>query len=127
MATVKALPRNKFELTLDDGSIIYGQYGTWSYDRFCKRRGIKLSEVQDALSDITNVSVISDFILSAVEKCHYQKADGTPFPYNDTHVCDWIDELGGFASDGLATLINPAGDTEEEKKSQPESQLSGQS
>lgn len=121
MATIKALPAGRFELTLNDGTVVNGHYGIWSYNRFCIKRGVKLSEINSVIGSGEDIGAICDFVLSAVEKVHYQKNDGTAFPYNDAHVCDWIDELGGLASEGVSVLLNPNGLDEEEKKSHPES------
>lgn len=120
MAVLNTLPRNKFEIKLDDGGVIIGQYGTWAYKRFCDKRGIKLSEVSEALGALSqslDLNIVTDFVLSAVEQSHYEKSN-EPFPYTDIHLFAWIDELGGLGSENFSRLLNPSGDTTEKKSSQ---------
>jgi len=121
MASIQTLPRNKFIITLDDGSVINGQYGTWAYKRFCEKRGVKLPEAIEQLKSYElhqDMTVLTDYIMSAVEQSFYEKND-TVFPYKEVHLCSWIDELGGVGSANFTKLVNPSeSDTGDEKKSQ---------
>jgi hypothetical protein len=122
---INLLPRKKFELTLLDGTVITGQFGTWCLKRFCDRRGYKLSEVGDKLNS-PELGDICDLILSAVEQS--AREGGHPFSYTDVHACKWIDELGGMASEDFLKLMMWSGSeepaTEDEQK---KSLLSGES
>lgn len=107
MATINLLPRKEFELTLSDGTIVKGQFGTWALKRFCQRRGYSLNEAGVKLSD-PGMDDIVDYILSAVE--YSARKTGAAFSYTDIHICDWIDEMGGMQSDMFADLFRHSGD-----------------
>lgn len=113
---VTLLPRKKFEINLSSG-VIEGQFGTWAFKRFCDRQGIKLSQIGERMEAFTtehDISVVVDFLLSAVEQPFREKG-GTGFPHNDANACAWIDEMGGFDGAEFIKLLNHAGD---EKKSE---------
>jgi hypothetical protein len=117
MAKLNILPRKKFEIVLDNGTVITGQYGTWAGIRFSQKRGIKLSQMADYLNTSVTAEdyeVIADYILSAVEQPFMEKG-GSNFPYNAANFFSWMDEIGW---DNLGKILNP--DQEEEKKSQAE-------
>lgn len=114
MAKLNILPRKKFEIVLDDNTAIPGQYGTWAGIRFCKKRGIKLSQMSEYLNtSITDedYEVIAEYVLSAVEQVFAEKG-GVNFPYGVANFFAWLDEIGW---PNLGKLLNP--DDEEEKKS----------
>lgn len=122
MASIKTLPRNRFEIVLDDNTVIVGQYGTWAYKNFCDKRGIKLSEIGKCLEQWSvseDLSVLSDYILSAIAQSHYERSND-PMPYRDVHLFSWIDQLGGIGSENFTLLVNPGGISEDQKKSLPE-------
>jgi hypothetical protein len=117
MGKLNILPRKKFEIVLDNGTVITGQYGTWAGIRFSQKRGIKLSQMADYLNTSVTAEdyeVIADYILSAVEQPFMEKG-GSNFPYNAANFFSWMDEIGW---DNLGKILNP--DQEEEKKSQAE-------
>lgn len=107
MATITLLPRKEFEITLTDGTIIKGQFGTWALKRFCQRRGYSLNEAGVKLSD-PSLDDIVDYILSAVE--YSARKENAPFSYTDVHICEWIDEMGGMQSDAFASLFRHSND-----------------
>jgi len=124
MAKLNTLPRKKFEIVLDDGSVIPGQYGTWAGIRFSQKRGIKLSQMAQSLNDSINeedYDIIADYILSAIEQPYAEKG-GVNFPYNRANVFSWIDQIGWS---NLGLLINPEQEAEEKKSSPEETPSNG--
>ena len=121
MIKLDLLPRKEFEITLEDGTIIKGQFGTWALKRFCTRRNYSLNEAGVKLSD-PGMDDIVDYILSAVE--YAARKENAPFSYTDLHVCEWIDEMGGMQSQDFANLFRhsadevQASDATEEKKTE---------
>jgi hypothetical protein len=117
MATINLLPRKEFEITLDDGSVITGQFGTWALKRYCDKQKLSLSEAGAKLSN-PSINDISEYLLAAVE--YLARKKGEPFSYTDVHVCDWIDQLGGLSSEGFSKIFNHSADdvsaADEEKK-----------
>lgn len=115
-ATINLLPRKVFEITLEDGTKIEGQFGTWALKRFCDKLKVSLTEAQQRLNNI-GLTEVCEYILAAVEQKARQ--EGKPFSYNDVHCCAWIDELGGMGSDKFLDLFNHASSdiaaTEEKK------------
>lgn len=116
---INLLPRKEFEITLLDGTVIKGQFGTWALKRYCDKQKLSLSE---AGAKLTNPSIndITDYILAAVE--YSARKASTPFSYTDVHACDWIDEMGGLSSELFIKLFNHSGDEvkegDEEKKTE---------
>lgn len=119
MAKIELLPRKSFEISLEDGTKIQGQYGTWALSRFCDKLGLTLEELTKKLSKGSTISDLINLILCSVEySCRKEKKS---FSYNDLDVAGWIDEFGGVASEELAKLWNhftDEGGTDDEKKSQ---------
>lgn len=114
MATINILPRKKFEIILEDGSVIPGQYGTWAGIRFSQKRGIKLSQTADALNQAVldeNFEVVGDYVLAAIEQ-PYRETGGKDFKYTFVDFCKWMDELGW---DKLGQVLNPEIETEQKK------------
>lgn len=120
MATLNLLPRKKFEIVLDDGSIIEGQYGTWALFRFCQKKGVGLSGLYELLAKL-EVEDVLNFILCGVEQSCREK--GESFTYTDFDACKWIDELGGLAGTEFIRLFNHYGDGEEKKSDEPAAPL----
>lgn len=118
MASLNLLPRKEFEITLDDGAIIKGQFGTWALKRFCDKQGYTLNQAGIKLGD-PSMSDIVEYILCAIEYCCRKVPK--EFTYNDVNACSWIDELGGMQSQNFINLFKHSGDeapagTDEEKK-----------
>ena len=130
MATLNLLPRKTFEIILDDGTVIKGQFGTWALRRFCDKMKYSLAESDDHLMPYTEatpngkmgVGDVIEYILSAVENS--ARKEGKPFSYTDVHCGDWIDQLGGITVGGDAiklllhsnSELTPATTTDQEKK-----------
>jgi hypothetical protein len=128
MAKIELLPRKAFEITLDDKTVIQGQFTSWSVKRFCDKKRYSLSQLFEQLSaDKLSMDDTCQLILCAIE--YSVRKDKKPFEYTDMDLCDWIDELGGWGSPDISALLAHAGSEEtevkegEEKKSQ---QSSGQ-
>lgn len=114
MATLNLLPRKEFEITLDDSTIIKGQFGTWALKRMCDKRGYAtLQALRDALTDSIGMTDIIEFVLCAVEQKARQT--GAAFSYTDVHCGQWLDEIGGINSENFGKLFIHAKDEIEKK------------
>jgi hypothetical protein len=123
MASINLLPRKEFEITLDSGDVIKGKYSNWAVKRFCDKKKVTLKGLSTILGeDTATLDDVCQIILCAVE--HTARETGRPFSYTDFHVCNWIEELGGFDSQNFLDLVKHGGSEIEEKKT--ESQLTGQ-
>ncbi len=117
-ATIKLLPRKEFEITLEDDTVIKGQFGTWALRRYCDKMGYTLKSAGEHLGD-PGIGDILEYILAAVEG--KARATGAAFSYNDVHVGAWIDELGGITSPDFVRLFNHSGEEQgTEKKTEEE-------
>lgn len=122
MAEVNLLPRKVFEITLEDKTVIRGQFGLWASKRFADKKGLSLSQLLE-LRDAEKLSLddICLVLLSAVEYISRQEKKG--FPYTDIDACQWIEELGGLLGEGFEKIMAHANSdlpakAEDEKKSQ---------
>lgn len=113
MAKANLLPRKEFEIILDDGQVIAGKYGTWAIKRFCDKRGIKLSQLNEILSGDLSFDDIVEILLCAVE--YNCRLKNLPFNFSDIDVCGWIDELGGLLGEEYLKLAAHAGSSDEKK------------
>ena len=115
MASINLLPRKEFEITLDDGTLVKGQFGTWALKRFCDKNKVGLNEAGAALQTLGG---IIEYILCAVE--YSARLSSQPFSYTDIHGCQWADQLGGIDSEAFTSLIKHSQDENagagEEKK-----------
>ncbi len=116
MASLNLLPRKSFEILLDDGSVVRGQYSLWSVKRYCDLKKLSLAQLEDQLS-IENIALddIVKLILCAVEYSTRKEQKG--FAFTDIDVCDWIEQLGGITSENYHALIGHAKSEEESKDS----------
>lgn len=114
-ASIELLPRKEFKITLEDGSIVTGKFGTWALKRFCTKKNLSLSQLGDSLTTNLSIDDMVEFILCAVEQSFREQKTQTSFPYNDVDVCKWIDDIGGIGADDTTRLFNHAAD--QEKKS----------
>ncbi len=118
MAIINLLPRKEFEITLSDGTVIRGQYGTWALKRFCDKFGYSLKDAGTHLHD-PSLDEVVQYVLAAVEYPFAKKGDKCP--YNDVDACDWIDQVGGIQSPEFAKLFGHSADdsgAEEQKKTE---------
>jgi hypothetical protein len=116
MAEIKLYPRKEFEIILEDGTVIKGQFGTWALKRFCDKQGYILSVAAEKLRS-PEIGDIVEYLLACIE--YVCKKVPKDFTYNDVDCCSWIDELGGVYSDNVLKLFRHSGDenpTTEEKK-----------
>ncbi len=114
---IKLLPRKEFEITLSEGTIIKGQFGTWALKKFCDDRKLDLAS---ASLELTTLGGIIDYLLAAVE--YTARKNKTAFSYTDIQASEWIDEMGGIDSADFTALIKHSGDenaaTTDEKKTE---------
>jgi hypothetical protein len=82
-AKLNLLPRKKFEIVLEDGTVIEGQSGMWAINRLTKG---KRSETD------TDMDAAAAWALAAVEQTYREKG-GVNFPYTDVHAFAWFDQL----------------------------------
>lgn len=115
MAKVNLLPRKEFEIILDNGEIIKGQFGTWALKRFCDKRKYSLKEAGEKLGD-PSIDDISEYLLCAVE--YSARKEKRDFDFTDLDVCGWIDELGGMNSADFISIFNHSAAEETEKKTE---------
>lgn len=113
MATINLLPRKVFEITLEDGTVITGQYGTWALKRFCDKGAFTLKQAGERLSD-PGLGDVVDYLLCAVE--YWSRKEKQGFALTDVDVCGWIDEMGGIQSDIFVKLFNHSADEATEEK-----------
>lgn len=113
------LPRKEFEITLEDSTVIKGQFGTWALKRFCDKKGYSLKEAGEHLGN-PSMGDIVEFLLSAVE--YSARKTASPFSFTDVHCCEWIDQMGGMQSETFTKLFNHASDQQliesDEKKTE---------
>jgi len=107
MAKLDLQPRKEFSITLDDGTVIKGQFGTWALKRYCDLQGYTLAQAGEHLGN-PEISDITTYLLAAVE--YTARKAAAPFSYNDVHCCSWIDELGGPGSEDLKRLFQHSAD-----------------
>lgn len=112
MATLNLLPRKKFEIVLESGEIIRGQFGTWATFRFCKKKGVGLEDLYTILTSL-KIDDVVDFVLCAIEQT--AREEGMPFTATDVDLCKWTDEMGGSIGSGLISIFNHYGSDDEKK------------
>ena len=105
MAKVDLLPRKESDITLNDGTLIKGQFGTWAMKRYCDKNKLSLGEAGTAL---TALGGLIDFMLCAVE--YKARQAGTAFSYTDINACQWIDEMGGMSGENFTSLMKHSQD-----------------
>lgn len=120
MAEIKLLPRQEFEIVLNDGTVIPGKFGTWALRRLTDKHKLTLSE---GLPTLQTLGGLMDYIVFAVEYMTRKNKKDTF--YTDMDVSDWVDQLGGVQSGAFLSLVKHTqdeGPTEEKKtelKTQP--------
>lgn len=113
MAIINLLPRKEFEITISDGTVIRGQYGTWALKRFCDKFGFSLKQAGGHLQD-PSLDEVVQYVLAAVEYPCAKK--GEKCAYNDVDACDWIDQLGGIQSADFVKLFSHSADEDKTEK-----------
>lgn len=110
---INLLPRKEFEITLSDGTVIKGKFGTWALKRVTDKNKTSLQESGALLQTLSG---LLDYIKAAVEYNFIKK--GETCPYNDVDVADWIDEIGGISSENMNLLVRHMSEETEEKKTE---------
>lgn len=109
-AGLQLLPRKEFIITLEDGTQVPGQFGTWALKKFSDKRNMGLSEViqtflkqrkntdgslmvdenNEPIYDLSLTDSI-DFIICA---CEYKARINNEknFTFNEVLFCKWIDD-----------------------------------
>jgi hypothetical protein len=95
--------RGHYELSLSNGTKIPMRFCTWSLKRFCQLQGIAPSEIGEALSGSSQLDAMTNLILAAAEYPLYK--EGKTPNITELEVCDWIDDIGGIASDKFQNII----------------------
>ncbi len=115
MTSLNLLPRKQFQLVFPDGSIVNGQFGTWSLSRFTQKRKIGLEDVQGIFTNPL-ISDMLDFVVCAVEQ--YDRQNGVATTFNDVKLCSWIDSYSEDTGETavLMTLFSHASGEQPEKK-----------
>jgi hypothetical protein len=117
MITINLLPRKEFEIVLESGETVPGKFGTWATKRFMDKKKYSLKQYQELIaSGDISMDDVCVIILSAIESKHL--TEGKKFIYNDQHLCDWMDQSGGFYGDQWVALLTHSFTIDEEKKSQ---------
>lgn len=119
-ATINLLPRRAFEITLIDGTVIKGQFSTWSLKRLCDKTKMSLKQIGEKLLD-PSLGDVTEFLLCAVE--YITRKEKRETFYSDIDACDWIDQIGGIQSDEFLSLFRHSSNDDivkgEEKKTEP--------
>lgn len=118
-AKLDLLPRKVFELTLEDGTVIQGQFGTWALKRFGQKKNLGLVKLMEVFKDDPKIDDMLEFVLCAIE--YKEREAGKPLTFNDLKLCKWLDDYTAEAGDEgvLAKLFNHATSEEPEKKTEP--------
>jgi len=97
--------RGYYTIKLGDGKHITLRFCTWSFKRFCElNNNMTIAQLQDALSAGMTLSGFISLMLCAAEYvCLKEKKD---FTYTDMDASEWIDDIGGIASDGFLAMLS---------------------
>lgn len=114
---LELLPGKEFKITLK-GEVIEGKFSTWAYKRFCMKLGLSDKKLVARLSeDESSWSDNIEMVLCAIE--HKCREKGVSMKYTDLDVCNWVDEVGGIASEDYLSLIrHAASELDGEKKTE---------
>ncbi len=118
---LELFPGKEFRITLKSGEVIEGKFSTWAYKRFCMKLGLSDKKLVARLSeDESSWSDNIEMVLCAVE--HKFREKGLALKFTDFDACNWVEELGGIASDNYVNLVRHASSELDggEKKTIPE-------
>ncbi len=126
-AGLTLLPRKAFELICTDGTIIPGQFSTWSLKRFGDKKKLGLNDLVTIFSSNPSLSDMLDYVVCAVE--YRERQAGKPPTFNELKLSEWIDDYTFDTKEEgvLMKLFEHAGGEEKEKKNPQESSLNGES
>lgn len=126
MATVRTFPRKEFEITLDDGTLIKGQFGTFALQSLCDRLKCKLYEIRgmfdpkvDGKAVAIEPRIYMQWLLACVEQ--HAKQLNAPFSFHEVHAGLWIDQLEGTESEEFMKIIIACQDKVKEPQKKTES------
>jgi hypothetical protein len=96
--------RGYYTISLGNGKKIPLRFCTWTFKRYCEINGnMTLSQLQDALSSGMTLSGFVSLLLCAAEYvCIKEKKE---FAFTDMDAADWIDEMGGVASNACIEML----------------------
>lgn len=117
MVKLDLLPRKVFELTLEDGTVIQGQFGTWALSRFGEKKNLGLSQMLDFFRNDAKLKDMLDFVLCAIE--YKERESKKPLTFDDMKLCKWLDDYTEETGEEgtLSKLFNHASpDDKSEKK-----------
>jgi hypothetical protein len=107
MAELNLLHRKEFEITLNDKSVIKGQYSLWSIKRYCDKKNFSLTQLNEQLtSDKISFDDVCQLLLCAVE--YKTRVEKKGFSFTDIDACEWIEQLGGLMGEKYTALMNHA-------------------
>lgn len=118
-ASLDLLPRKEFQLTLDDGTIVKGQFGTWALARFGQKKKLGLSGILDVFNDSPQIMDMIEFIICAIE---YKERQAGVQPFiNEIRLSKWVDDYADASGEiGVLTkLFNHSAGENTEKKNIP--------
>lgn len=99
MAKLNILPRKKFEIVLENGQVIQGQFGTYALALHETGLKNKKDVAESALYGAANI------LLCAVEQA-YRNEGNKNFVYEAYDAFNWIDELGGADGEDCKALFD---------------------
>lgn len=99
---INLLPRKEFQITLEDGKVIAGRFGTYCLWRFCEKAKCTLEEIDQKFTN-PQIGDVFSLLLCAVEEV--AQRNKAPFSYGNIDAADWIDQMGGLGSEYLETLF----------------------
>jgi hypothetical protein len=88
-AKLELLPRKCFSLTLTDGTVVNGQFGTWALSRFGQKKKLSLPKVIELFEEPQTMDII-EFVLCAIE--YKERQSKQPLFMDDLKLCAWIDD-----------------------------------
>jgi hypothetical protein len=127
-AALELLPRKEFRLTLSDGTVCNGQFGTWALARFLQKKKLPLSAAGTLFGDELQVMDLIDYVVCAVE--YKEQLERRQPVMNAITLSKWIDDYND-ATGEIGVLITLAlhekGEAEQKKSPlpQPENQQNG--
>ncbi len=127
MTKLELLPRKAFQLTLSDGTVVEGQFGTWALARFGEKKKISLPEIMELFA--SGKFTVMDMLSFVICACEYRERENGKPPYiNDIRLSRFIDDYSNDHDETgiLMKIFLHSGDKEElsrtpdsEKKTNP--------
>jgi hypothetical protein len=118
-AKLDLLHRKVFSLTLSDGTIVEGQFGTWALARFGQKKKLSLSQII-TLFDEPQVMDLIEWVLCALE--YKEREAGKPPFMNELKLSKWIDDYTADSGEPGVLMKLWTHSNESEKLDMPESE-----